>query len=490
MSPSMTIIGAGIAGLATGVYAQLNGYQSRIYEMHSLPGGLCTSWRRKGYLADGCIHWLCGSGAAMDMHHYWEELGVGQLEYVNHRIYMQLNLPDLNFTVYTNADEFESYMNTVGPEDEEVIHDFCEAIRQYAGFRGTFNTPEAEAFVQKWSNLKMGDITARLKNPNLSKAFSILFWGEMPVLFMLLPLGFSHAKSAGYPIGGSLEFAQAIEKYYLSLGGEIHYNTRVEKILVENDRAVGLQFEDGSQVWEREGEIVSAIDARTAFYKLLDEKYLNDGVRAWFDNIPIIGSPVMVTLGLDMPLDGEPTSTNGLLIAPPKPVSLYGNDVGLLNVEVCTFDPTAAPEDKAVLRVNLPGNYEYWHNLSQTPEQYEAEKERVVKELIDSLEPRFPGLKDHLEMVDVATPVTFERYTGNWQGSSQGWLPVPQAYELQQKAAETGNWPASQSLPGLSHFFTVGQWLEPFGGLPTGAITAHNLIEKLCERDGKTFRAG
>lgn len=42
-SRSVMIIGAGIAGLSAGIYAQLNGYRSRIYEMHSLPGGLRAS---------------------------------------------------------------------------------------------------------------------------------------------------------------------------------------------------------------------------------------------------------------------------------------------------------------------------------------------------------------------------------------------------------------------------------------------------------------
>ena len=42
------VIGAGIAGLCTGCYLQMNGYQTRrSIEMHSLPGGLCTSWQRE-----------------------------------------------------------------------------------------------------------------------------------------------------------------------------------------------------------------------------------------------------------------------------------------------------------------------------------------------------------------------------------------------------------------------------------------------------------
>ncbi|MDN5345323.1 MAG: hypothetical protein PWQ18_1437 [Clostridia bacterium] len=51
MGQSLIIIGAGIAGLATGCYAQMNGYQSQIFEKHNKPGGLCTAWRRQEMLA-------------------------------------------------------------------------------------------------------------------------------------------------------------------------------------------------------------------------------------------------------------------------------------------------------------------------------------------------------------------------------------------------------------------------------------------------------
>ena len=48
------IIGAGVAGLSAGCYAQMNGDHTCIFEMHNLPGGLCTAWERKGYTFEGC----------------------------------------------------------------------------------------------------------------------------------------------------------------------------------------------------------------------------------------------------------------------------------------------------------------------------------------------------------------------------------------------------------------------------------------------------
>ena len=45
--------------------------------------------------------------------------------------------------------------------------------------------------------------------------------------------------------------------------------------------------------------------------------------------------------------------------------------------------------------------------------------------MVKVLDSRFPGVAEQVEMVDVATPATFERYTGNWRASFEGWQPTP-----------------------------------------------------------------
>ena len=85
---SIIIIGAGVAGLAAGCYAQMNGFRSKIFELHDLPGGLCTAWERKGYVFDGCIHYLFGSGEGQPFNVMWRELGAVQdRDFVHHQEY-------------------------------------------------------------------------------------------------------------------------------------------------------------------------------------------------------------------------------------------------------------------------------------------------------------------------------------------------------------------------------------------------------------------
>jgi phytoene dehydrogenase-like protein len=75
MAKKIIIVGSGIGGLSAGCYAQMNGFESEIFEMHNLPGGQCTAWKRGGYTFDGCIHHLAGAQPWDPLCEMWEELG-------------------------------------------------------------------------------------------------------------------------------------------------------------------------------------------------------------------------------------------------------------------------------------------------------------------------------------------------------------------------------------------------------------------------------
>jgi len=124
-------------------------------------------------------------------------------------------------------------------------------------------------------------------------------------------------------------------------------------------------------------------------------------------------------------------------------------------------------------------NYNYWEPLRQNMAHYKEEKEKIADTVIALLDKRFPGLAAQVEMKDVATPITFHRYTGNWQGSFEGWLMTPKNMTMNM----------SKTLPGLDCFYMVGQWVQPGGGLPSGAMTGRYAIQFLCKRDKKPFVA-
>jgi len=128
---SVIVVGAGVAGLSTGCYAQMNGYHAMIFETHAIPGGVCTTWKRKGYAIDGCMHWLTGTAPGEVFHPMWEELGVVQnLTVVNHDEYARIvGDGDDILMVYSDIDRLEQHMKEASPEDSDVIEQFANGVR-------------------------------------------------------------------------------------------------------------------------------------------------------------------------------------------------------------------------------------------------------------------------------------------------------------------------------------------------------------------------
>ena len=497
MEKSIIIIGAGIAGLSTGCYGQMNGYRTSIFEMHDKPGGLCTSWKRKGYTIDGCIHWLVGSAPGNSFYRFWEELGAVQgRNIVDHEEYTRIEGEGGKvFIVYSNIDRLEQHMKELAPEDKDVIEEFIKAARSCTrfdipverapelygpidGLKMMFKILPYWRLTRKWAKISTFDFAKRFRNPFLREVFAIAFAGDlhdMPMLGMLMTLGWLHQKVAGYTVGGSLEFARAIERRYLDLGGEIHYKSPVTKILVENGQAVGVQLADGTE--HRSDIVISAADGHATIFDMLEGKYIDEKIRGYYDNLPIFAPLIYVSLGVARSFDELPHLVAGFNYLLDEPVTISGQELKRLSVSVYNYDPSLAPEGNTLLNVMLSSDYEYWKELKQDPERYEAEKEKIADTVIAVLDRRFPGLAAQVEMRDVATPMTFERYTGNWQGSFEGWQITTKTFLMRM----------SKTLPGLENFYMVGQWVEPGGGVPTGAMSGRNVTQLICKKDKKPF---
>ena len=492
---SILIIGAGIAGLSAGCYAQMNGYRSEIYEMHNLPGGLCTSWKRSGYTIDGCVHWLVGSSPKSNFYRYWQEVGLIQnRQFINFDEYARFEGRDgRTLILYADPKRLEKHLIELSPEDEAAIKEFTNGIR----FSLKFNPPSdvdpgiirllktirfmlvllpGMKKLQKYMKTTTQEYTQRLKSPLLQEAFLDFWFPEFSVFFMMATFAYLHQKNAGYPLGGSTPLAKAIEQRYLNLGGKIHYNSRVSKILVEGGRAAGIRLEDGTEA--RADIVISAADGHATIFDMLEGKYIDDTIRGYYEKFHPFPSLIFVGLGVNRTFDEIPKTVSGISIPLETPVEIGEKVRQRLPIHIFNHDPSFAPAGKTSLVVMLKSDYDYWKQLHADPSAYQAKKDQIAQTIIALLDKRFPGLASQVEMSDVATPITFERYTGNWRGSFEGWLITPENAMVQMK----------NSLPGLGDFYMVGQWVQPGGGLPTGVQTARSTMQKICRNDQQKFK--
>ena len=126
---------------------------------------------------------------------------------------------------------------------------------------------------------------------------------------VLSTLGFMYKGQADYPVGGSLPLALFLEKRYKQLGGQVKYQARVEKILVENGRAVGVRLEDGSE--ERADVVISAGDGYTTIFKLLEGKYIDKKIQERYEHWKPFRSMLYVSAGVRRTFPDNPLSVEG-----------------------------------------------------------------------------------------------------------------------------------------------------------------------------------
>jgi phytoene dehydrogenase-like protein len=488
----IVIVGGGIAGLCTAVYAQKCGYQVEVLEMHEAPGGLATSWQRGGYTFETCLHWLLGSNPAGDIYRQWKEVfDIEKLRFVHHEEFVRIeNDKGDSLRIYSNLDQLESEMLKRAPQERKEIHRFISSVRHLC----TFKLPDpAKSWMGNWRSLlsdaphlllfeQLAKMTCaeygmRFQDPLLRAFFMDGDSERLSALALFFSLAWMHNHDAEYPIGGSQAVIRLIVEKLLSLGGQLRCGAMVEKILVEQDVAVGVQLATGEKIaadW-----VISAADGHATIYDLLQGRYKNSDTDKIYRELEPFSSYVQVSLGVARDLSQQPGFLVRLL---DKPLQIDpGTLVSRVSFRIFNYDPTFAPQGKTAITCFLPTrDFEYWLDLQRRdPAAYQAEKQRIADEIIALLGRQVANIEDAVEVVDVSTPATVIRYTGNWKGSMEGWLITPQ----------TGFRQLTNTLSGLDKFVMVGQWVMPGGGLPSGLMTARSAINTICEHDNMVFAA-
>ena len=494
---NVLIIGAGIAGLSAASYLQRNGYATEIFEAHSVPGGLCTAWKRGEYTFDYCIHWLIGTNPETGFDVLWKELGAFQNEDGSQsqiRTFDEFTRMEFSdgetVRMYANADRLKEELLRVGPDDRKEIEQFTEDLKTLSHFRLIVD-PEKRSlsnrlstslrnlsiFLRYLRHLKtpIQEYARKFKSQAIRKTLLGMTPPDWSLATLTMGLGLQHTQSAGYPVGGSLNFARNIERKYLSLGGKIHYRNPVEKILVKDNQAVGLQLESGEKVMG--DEIISAADGHTTLYKMLEGKFLTKTLQNAYTHFPLFPSSIFLGFGIARDMKDQPKM---LAIELDSPLELPDKSVHpYLAITIRHYDPTFAPAGKTSASVLLnTWNEEFWRDLAgKNRHAYEEIKKEIGNRVIALLEKRFPGIRSDIEEMDISTPYTVQRYTHNWRGSYEGFGLTPKTIMAR----------FPKTLPGLSHFSMIGQWTTPGGGLPPAGLDGRNVASKICRQDGRPF---
>lgn len=490
------IIGGGVSGLAAGIYLQSSGYETEILEKNHVPGGACIGWERKGCYIDGCIHWLAGVNPKSSLHQLWRETHAiredTEMFYQNDLSTFRF-LDGTTFTIWADLNKFQKELIEFAPEDKKEIKKLCKLIKRFQKIDPPSKKPADLMnlgellkvgitmagdyyWICKTSKLSCSDFAKKFKNKYLRSVFSEYMESDYNFMSFLYMMGHITGNDAGIPIGGSLAMVKRMEERYLSLGGKVTTRASVKRIIVENDTAKGVLLENDEEM--RSDWVVSTVPAEHCLKTLLDGKYKVDKIDMRLNDMATypIYTFTTIVFKCNKDISNLPLSTKIYL---DKPI-VIDKEYDCLGFRNYSYDKTVKRSDAStIIQSSLSGNDNmyFWWKQKKEDGTYAKEKERFANEFLEIFKKNFPDLANDVEVIDVITPCTYERYLNSRHGCFQSFIHTAQGKSLMQKGV----------IKGLKGFILGGQWILQSGGLPPAVMSGRFSAIRVCRADKTKF---
>ncbi|HEX6009257.1 MAG TPA: NAD(P)/FAD-dependent oxidoreductase [Actinomycetota bacterium] len=244
----------------------------------------------------------------------------------------------------------------------------------------------------------------------------------------------------GIPRGGTGAISNSIASAARNYGAEIRTEAPVARIDVTGKRATGVVLESGEEIRAR--TVLSSVDARVTFLRLIDPERLDPEFLEQVGRYKFRGSSGKVNLALDgLPelacKPGKGEWLRGAISFSPSVDYMerayddakYGRFSARPYIDCIIptlVDPSMAPPGKHVMSCFV--QYAPYH-LSDGRAWDDAERTRFGETVIDTLEERFPKIRDVILHAQVLTPKDIEDITGLSEGNIfQGELSLEQLF--------------------------------------------------------------
>ncbi|MCX6562857.1 MAG: NAD(P)/FAD-dependent oxidoreductase [Candidatus Aminicenantes bacterium] len=480
------IIGSGLGGLSAAAAFARQGFKALVLEQHTSPGGYATTFKRPGgFVFDVSLHstTVGERDGLFNLIPGFPE--IKDIDFVPHRTLYRVIFPEDDIRV--PAKDVPGYIKLLAdrfPAEKEGIAGLFEDMRGLAADVAKLSQAQGQpdmskfpttypyvfkSFTRTWGGL----MDARIKDPKLKAIVSSL-WGyyglppsKLASIYYALPTIGYLEQGGYYPVGKSQKISDAFVKFIRDKGGEVKLGARVEKILSQGGAATGVKTKDGTEYSGR--VVVSNADAFGTFRVLLNEPDLLKDYLARLDKFGVSLSSFQIFLGLKKDLVRETGLKDTEIFYETDYDPEAGYRVALeASVERSGFGLTLydnlykgySPEGKNTVSIITLQGYEPWKKFEAdyfkgNKTAYKAEKERQARILIEKAEKALlPGLSKAIEVMEIGTPLTNVRYTGNHRGAIYGWDQT-----LDNSAPRR----LAHATP-IKNLYLSGAWTSPGGG--------------------------
>jgi all-trans-retinol 13,14-reductase len=447
------VIGSGAGGLATALCLARAGQKVLVLEQHDVPGGWCHSFTLNGQRFSPGVHYigLLDEGQSTDI--LYKGLGIS-----NDLVFFRMNtagfdhcfIGDYKFDYPAGIENLKARLIKEFPKEEKSIIKYLHLIQKVnyelqliPKLKGTWQkitVPFRTKHFGKFALFSLKRvINWHLKDPKL-KAILNAQCGDhgLPPAKASFPVHCSvmnHYFDGGfYPLGGGGGIVKAMTNKIKSYGGVIKTQQRVKRILIENNKAIGVELDNSQKIIAK--NIISNADPSTTFLDLIGRPHCSKKLLKKIDKTvySVTSLILFLTLDLDVTKYGIDsgniwrfkdenidthfdTLTKGDILAGDEFPALFMScttlkDPASFNGRYHNFEVVTYVDFDSFKEFN--GTHDY-----QSP-KYESFKKTIIAKFLNSIEKIIPGAKEHIVQAELGTPKTNQYYINSTRGNVYG----------------------------------------------------------------------
>lgn len=459
------VVGGGTGGLTAAALLAARGRSVLVLDQHYVAGGNATVFKRPGYEFDIGIHYIgeCHEGGVIPR--VLAAAGVTDVafEELDPDGYDTFVFPDFTFRMPKGIEPLRRRLLEHFPQEREGIERYIELLRQLERVQwmqalpaSVHSTLPRAGMVLRWAKRTFAEFLDSCTTDARLKAVLAAQHGDYALppsrASALIGAGLTlhYSQGAYFPKGGGQVMADRLAESIERNGGKVLLRAKVERIVVEAERVRGVELVS-RHLGRRTVQapvVISNADLKKTMLQMVGEEHLSGDVRrrtAGFEMAPALGT---VFLGIDRDLvaEGHPRTNywisptyeyergyaevaNAKIVSDPFAFVSIGSvkdpsntkmaPAGITNLQLMSLAPSGPRKwgvDEAALR---DGSY-------SKSDAYRRAKDEFAERLLDAAERVFPGLRSQVVYREVATPLTYRRFTGSTGGTSYGIASTPE----------------------------------------------------------------
>lgn len=464
MNYDVIIIGAGLGGLTAGAKLAKAGKKVLLVEQHNIPGGCATTFKRKDYWFEVGLHEMDGLHDRDMKTKIFRDLGVfDKVEFIKVPEFYRFVYRDYDIVIPHNPEKAKEILLKYFPDEKEGIDEYY------------YQVLNAKEIIKKSANVEEknlgGFLDSIIKNETLKLALlgNLGYFHDDPYTLSLsyysMAQGSYYAGGGNFIKGGSQQLSNYLAGFISNNGGEVKLNCLAKNIIVENNKAVGITYQKKNSKHEIK-VYADAIISNAAIPNVVNNllpKSQSELLKNEIKQREIGASLLTVYFGFNKPPKDIGNKNFSAFIfdeSIEKISDIVKNNRGDIKNRSYTFvdygivDSALASEGKSVGAICCIDYTKDWDNLNR--KEYLKKKEEVAQNFIYKLEKLIPGIKDCIDIYEVGTSKTIERYTLNPQGAVYGFAQTPERVKM-------------DAIKSIENLYYASAWTKIGGGF-SGAI--------------------